>query len=390
MQADEVGGSHQLIERNHLDAHRLRDLGIEIRIVGLNIELHPLGARRHLFAHVTQADNAHGASGYTIDPATITVQFRGVPPPFTIAHVLIHAHELARNRDQQANRLLGNFDGVAAGGIADSYAELLGGREIHPVDADSGAADDLRLFQLRDDFFGEGDRAVHDDPVRVAAHFNDLCIVGGTRDHELGVDLIKDGFDEIDRNVIAAEVFNPKFSHCFLRPQSKGLGRIVPKNLAARFDGDLIVAADRAYRLVRELVDGVAVRVVGSDHQVIVADVLDENGGQLFSSLTTHPTIALEIIAGFFFGDFGRAVGLMFPMLVHALQPERHPAATRLEVCDFQFGELFQHAVGAEVETSEHLFQRMASDMTAEFTVAIRASLRQHRASAFMDANCYA
>src|SRR5215813_11399559 len=173
-------------------------------------------------------------------------------------------------------------------------------------------------------------------------------------------------------------------------PQSKCLGRIIPKNLAARFDGDFIVAADRAYRLVRELVDGVAVRVVGGDHQVIVADVLDENGGQLFSGLTTHPTIAFEIIAGLFFGDFGRAVGLMFPMLVHALQPERHPAATGLEVRDFQFGELFQHAVGAKVETSEHLFQRMASDMTAEFTVAIRASLRQHRASAFMDANCYA
>src|SRR5262245_23295875 len=146
MQADEVGGPNQLIERNHLDTHRLRDLGIEIRIVGLNIELHPLGAGRHLFAHVTQADDTHGASGYTIDPATIPVQFRGVPPPFTVAHVLVHTHEFARNCDQQANRLLGNFDGVTAGSVADLYAELLGGREIHPVDADTGAADDLRLL----------------------------------------------------------------------------------------------------------------------------------------------------------------------------------------------------------------------------------------------------
>src|SRR5262245_9102565 len=202
MQADEVGGSNQLIERNHLDTHRLRDLGIEIRIVGLNVELHPLGARRHLFAHVTQANDAHGASGYTIDPATITVQFRGMPPPFTVAHVLVHAHELARDRDQQANRLFGNLDGVAARGVADPYAELLGGREIHPVDADTGAADDLRLLELGNDFFGERDRAVHDDTVRVAAHFNDLCIVGGTRDHQLGVDLIKGGLDEIDRYVV--------------------------------------------------------------------------------------------------------------------------------------------------------------------------------------------
>ena len=62
MQADEVGGSNQLIERDHLYAHPRRDLRIEIRIVGLNIELHTLGPRRHLFAHVTQADDAHGGA----------------------------------------------------------------------------------------------------------------------------------------------------------------------------------------------------------------------------------------------------------------------------------------------------------------------------------------
>src|SRR5262245_8884722 len=175
-----------------------------------------------------------------------------------------------------------------------------------------------------------------------------------------------------------------------LRPQSKGLGRIVPENLPPRFDGNFVIAADRAHRPVRELVDGVAVRVVGGDHQVIVADVLDEYRRQLFPSLTTDPTIALEIIAGLFFGDLGGTVRFMFPMLVHALQPERHPATTGLEVRDFQFGELLQHAVGAKVETSEHLFQRMASDMTTEFTVAIRPGLRQYGASALMDADGYA
>src|SRR4029453_17031136 len=218
MQADEVRGSNQLIERNHLDTHRLRDLGIEIRIIGLNIELHTLSARRHLLAHVTQADDAHGASRYTIDPAAITVQFRGVSPPLAVVHILVHAHELARNRDEQADGLLGNFDRVAAGGVADFYTELLGGREIHPVDADAGATDNFCFLELRDDFLGERDRAVHDDPVRVAAHFNDLGIGGWTRDHQLGVDLIKDRLNEIDGNVVAAKVLDPKFSHCFLTP----------------------------------------------------------------------------------------------------------------------------------------------------------------------------
>ena len=130
-------------------------------------------------------------------------------------HILVHAHELARNRDEQADGLLGNFDRVAARGVADFYTELLGSREIHPVDADAGAADDFGFLELRDDFLGERDRAVHDDPVRVAAHFDDLRIVGGPRDHQLRVDLIKDRFDEIDWNIVAAEVFDPKFSHCF-------------------------------------------------------------------------------------------------------------------------------------------------------------------------------
>ncbi len=107
-------------------------------------------------------------------------------------------------RDEQADGLLGNFDGVATGGVADFYAELLGRREVHPVHADAGSADDLRLLELRDNFLGKGNRAVHDDAVRVATHFNDFGIVGGPRDHQLGVDLIKDWLDEIDGHVVTA------------------------------------------------------------------------------------------------------------------------------------------------------------------------------------------
>jgi hypothetical protein len=38
--------------------------------------------------------------------------------------------------------------------------------------------------------------------------------------------------------------------------------------------GNFIVAADRANLSIRELIDGTAVRIVGGDHQVIVADWL--------------------------------------------------------------------------------------------------------------------
>src|SRR4029453_19506887 len=112
----------------------------------------------------------------------------------------------------KAGGLVRSFGGVATRGVANFYAEPLGSREVHPIDADTGAADDLSLLQLRDNFLGEGDRAVHDDPVRVTTHFDDLCIVGRPRDHQLGVDLIKDRFVEIDGNFFVASYFHHNFS----------------------------------------------------------------------------------------------------------------------------------------------------------------------------------
>ena len=77
----------------------------------------------------------------------------------------------------------------------------------------------------------------------------------------------------------------------------------------------------------------------------------------------------------------------MLPVLVHALEPERHPAAARFQVSDFELGKFFQHAVGAEIQAGEHLLQGMAGDMAAELAVAIRAGLRQHGAGAFVHAD---
>ena len=115
--------------------------------------------------------------------------------------------------------------------------------------------------------------------------------------------------------------------------------------------------------------------------------MFDEDGRQLFTGLAAHPALALEVSARFFLGDFGGAVGFVLPMLVHAFQPERHPAAAGLEVDDFELGKFLQHAVGAEVETGEHLLERVAGDVPAKFAVTIRTGLRQDAAGAFVDAD---
>jgi hypothetical protein len=117
-------------------------------------------------------------------------------------------------------------------------------------------------------------------------------------------------------------------------------------------------------------------RIIGGDHQVFVADKITEHRSQFFAGLTTDPAVALEIIAWLFFCDFGRTMGLVFPVLVHAFEPKRRPATAGFQMGDFQLGKFFQHSVGAEIQAGQHLFQRMASNMSAKLAVPIGAGLR--------------
>ena len=75
----------------------------------------------------------------------------------------------------------------------------------------------------------------------------------------------------------------------------------------------------------------------------------------------------------------------VLPMLVHPLEPKRHPAAAGLEMSNLQLGEFLEDSVGAEVKTGEHLFQRMAGDVAAELAVTVRAGLFEHGARAFVN-----
>jgi hypothetical protein len=58
-------------------------------------------------------------------------------------------------------------------------------------------------------------------------------------------------------------------------------------------------------------------------------------------------------------------------------------------VGNLETGKPLEYAVRAEVETGKHLFEGVASDVAAEFAVAIRSGLRQYRAGAFVDTDRY-
>src|SRR5436190_15519709 len=59
----------------------------------------------------------------------------------------------------------------------------------------------------------------------------------------------------------------------------------------------------------------------------------------------------------------------------------RPPRSTLFPYTTLFRSKFFEHTVGREVQASEHLFQRMACHVAPEFAVAVRARLRQNRAS---------
>src|SRR4029078_4480181 len=101
--------------------------------------------------------------------------------------------------------------------------------------------------------------------------------------------------------------------------------------------------------------DECAVSIIRGDGQIVRANMFDKHGCEFFASFTARPALAFEIIAGLFFRSFRPAVTFVLPMLIHAFEPERHPAASRFQISNLEGGKFLQHAVGARSEehTSE-------------------------------------
>src|SRR4030095_6749535 len=110
----------------------------------------------------------------------------------------------------------------------------------------------------------------------------------------------------------------------------------------------------------------------------------------LLAGCAPRPTLAPEIIARLLFGDLRPAMPFVLPMLIHPLEPKRHPAAAGFEMSNLERGKFLQHTVGAEIKTGEHLFQRVASDMTTKFAVTIRAGLFEHGAGTLVNTERHA
>ena len=74
-------------------------------------------------------------------------------------------------------------------------------------------------------------------------------------------------------------------------------------------------------------------------------------------------------------------------VLVHPLQPERHPAAARLEEHDFERGEAVEHTAVDERDGRAHLLERMRADVLhLEVGEAVGAGLQVAGLAAFVQA----
>src|SRR4029434_419392 len=136
-------------------------------------------------------------------------------------------------------------------------------------------------------------------------------------------------------------------------------GAVVPKDLALALLGDRQLQ-ERLYRPGKLRV---AVREIGREDDPVVADRVDDVLHPLLVALGRPAALALEVLARCHRELLGVDVAQPLPVLVHAPEQERHPAAVALEEGHAQPGMPLEDAAGAERADREHLLDRMGVDV---------------------------
>src|SRR5215813_13475699 len=99
----------------------------------------------------------------------------------------------------------------------------------------------------------------------------------------------------------------------------------------------------------------IAVRKIGGEDDAIVADRVDDVLHRLLVALDRDEALALEVLAGRHRELLGVDVTQPLPVLVHAPEQERHPAAVAFEEGHAQPGMALEDATRAERADGEHL-----------------------------------
>src|SRR4029450_8058914 len=158
-------------------------------------------------------------------------------------------------------------------------------------------------------------------------------------------------------------------------------GAVVPKDLALALLGDRQLQ-ERLYRPGKLRV---AVREIGREDDPVVADRVDDVLHRLLVALDRHEALPLEVLARCHRELLGVDVAQPLPVLVHAPEQERHPAAVALEERDTQLGMALEDAARAEGAGGQHHLDRVRVDVLEHRVAAkLLADLAELRARALV------
>ena len=143
MERQEIRPCEHLVEARAVHAELAEPVGRDERVVRDDLHLEPNGTPGDLTADPPEPEHAERLVG-ELDPAPL----RPLPPAGRQRRVGLR--DVAREREQQPDRVLGGRDDVRLGRVRHDDPAPGRGVDVHVVDADAGAADDLQPRRARD------------------------------------------------------------------------------------------------------------------------------------------------------------------------------------------------------------------------------------------------
>ena len=136
VQGQEVGAREDLVERRALDPQLAEPLGGDERVVRDDLHLQTERAPRHLPADAAEAEHAEH-----LVRELDTAPLRALPAALDQRRVGLR--DVARQREQQPDRVLGRRDDIRLGRVRDDDAAPGRRVDVDVVDSDAGAPDHL-------------------------------------------------------------------------------------------------------------------------------------------------------------------------------------------------------------------------------------------------------
>ena len=170
MQRDKIRATQQFVELDLFDAQMQRALGGEIRIVGDHLHLQPDGAVGDDRADIAAADDAERLTENLHAEELVLLPFAG--PRRSVG-----LRDLPRQRQHQRDRMFGRRNRIAERRVHDDDAARGGGRNVHIIDADAGAADHFEAIGLFQKLGGDLGRGADGEAVEAVDHRGKLVFV---------------------------------------------------------------------------------------------------------------------------------------------------------------------------------------------------------------------